>query len=260
MVRRVIRKLKIIEVSGVDRPANAHARAAIIKRHDGAHIGDSKLDYSKVDFGALADIVLEGAATALRKREPHLSPEQAYAKVYTSPDYRLVAESEREASAKRLLAGVPVARTAAHVLNSLDDDAINELTIQIKQAHPFLDDAGIVRLLIQRVEAGGVGKALSDDDLQAMVEYERKINPTLSDQTVYRRVAASRAVRVDRREFHGEMEAARDDAMSALDAKADELRAANPELTKERAFAAAYSAPENRELMKAERRANRPEG
>ena len=54
--------------------------------------------------------------------------------------------------------------------------------------------------------------------------------------------------------------AERDDALSAIDAKAASLRKANPDLTAEQAFSQAYLAPENRELAKAERRRNRPEG
>jgi hypothetical protein len=272
MVRRILRKIRIAEISGVDRPAQAHARAVIMKRAPEAHIGEN---YMSVDFGKLADVVLEGAAVALRKREPHLSPEQAYAKIYTSQEFRKAAEIEREASAARL-AGVTRASLEPKTLDSLDDDAINALTVEIKNANPFLDDAGIIRLLLQHIQGGGVtavkrplrstddrgvSKDLTDGDLQRMADYERRINPSLSDEEIYRRVGASRAVREDRHEFHREIEAERqDDATSAIEAKADELRAANPELTKEMAFARAYSDPKNRELAKAERLANRPEG
>jgi hypothetical protein len=235
MVRRVIRKLKILEVSGVDRPANAHARAAIIKRHDGAHIGDSKLDYSKVDFGALADIVLEGAATALRKREPHLSPEQAYAKVYTSQEYRLAAESERQASAQRLLAGVPVARLEPKILDSLDDDEINELTVGIKNANPWMTDADLIRAVANSAEERAGRAAVRANVRQATREGSRVPQP--SDVLSGKR-----------------------DAYGALTQKADELRKANPEMSEAQAFAAVYSAPANRELAKSERAANRPEG
>ncbi|HZZ22021.1 MAG TPA: hypothetical protein VFE60_05350 [Roseiarcus sp.] len=153
------------------------------------------------------------------------------------------------------------------MLDSLSDDAINALTVEIKNANPFLDDAGIIRILTQRVAAGDVGKAVSDDDLLALADYERRLNPSLSDREVHARVARSSAVRADRREFRGEMEAARraemmgkrDDALDALTAKAADLCKADPSMTKEMAFARAYSDPRNRELAKAERRANRPE-
>jgi hypothetical protein len=218
-----------------------------------------------IDNEELALKVLDRAAESIRKNNPSLSKEQAFAQAFSDPDNRVAALVEREASAKRLLAGVPVARTAAHVLNSLDDDSINALTVEIKNAHPFLDDAGIVRLLIQRVEAAEVGKALSSDDLQRMVDHERFLNPTLSDEAIHRRVAASRAVRQDRREFAAEMESARladvmaerDDALSVLERKAAELRKADFNLSKEQAFAKAYSAPENRQLAKLERAAAR---
>jgi hypothetical protein len=293
MARRILRKIRIAEISGCDRPANEHARAVIMKRAPEAHIGEN---YMSVDFGKLADVVLEGAAVALRKREPHLSHEQAFAKVYTSKEYRPAAEAERKAAAARL-AGVPVARTAAHVLNSMDDNSINELTVQIKQAHPYLDDAGIVRLLIQRVEAAdyrgdvaaarragdhapgpyedltrrrgndaAVGKALSDDDLLRLVDYERRLRPDLSDREIYSRVAGSSAVRRDRREFHAEMKAERrdetaveveDGAMDVLTAKAAELRREDPSLTPEMAFSKVFLDPANRSLAAAERAASR---
>jgi hypothetical protein len=235
MGRRVIRKLKILEVSGVDRPANAHARAAIIKRHDGAHIGDSKLDYSKIDLGALADVVLEGATTALLRAEPTLSREQAYAKIYTSPDYRPAAEAERAASAKRLLAGVPVARTAATILNDLSDESIIALVQEIRDENPFVSDAEFVRMIASSAEERAGRAAVQENVRHATREGARVPQPsdTLS---------------------------AKRDAYGALTQKADELRKANPSMTKEAAFAAVYSAPANRELAKAERLANRPEG
>jgi hypothetical protein len=45
-----------------------------------------------------------------------------------------------------------------------------------------------------------------------------------------------------------------DDAMKALQAKAAALRAADPSLSRERAFAKAYTDPANRDLAAAERR------
>jgi hypothetical protein len=238
MVRRVIRKLKIIEVSGVDRPANAHARAAIIKRHDGAHIGDSNLDYSKIDLGALADIVLTGAAVALRKREPGLSPEQAYAKIYTSPDYRLAAEAEREA-AKRLLAGVPVARLEPKILDSLDDDEVNELTVEIKNANPWMTDADLIRAVANSAEERAGRAAVRENVRQATREGSRVPQPgdTLSSRSTDGGVRK------------------RDDALDAITAKAAELRKADSSLSEAQAFARAYSDPSNRALAKAERAA-----
>ena len=58
----------------------------------------------------------------------------------------------------------------------------------------------------------------------------------------------------------GEMMGKRDDAMSAIEAKAAVLRKGDPSMTEAQAFARAYSDPRNHELAKAERRANRPEG
>ena len=77
-----------------------------------------------VDLGALADVVLEGATAALLKADPEtLTKEQAFAKVFTSQQYRLAAEAEREAAHKRLVAGVSQARTAPVV----SDDEVRSI-------------------------------------------------------------------------------------------------------------------------------------
>jgi hypothetical protein len=234
MARRVLRKIRITEISGVDFPAVAGATARIMKRHE-AHIGDSKLDTSKVDFGKLADVVLTGAAAALRARETHLSPEQAYAKIYTSPDYRLAAEAEREASATRLLAGVPVARLEPKILDSLDDDEINELTVEIKNANPWMTDADLIRAIANSAEERAGRAAVRENMRHATRDGARVPQP-------------------------GDTLSAKRDAYGTLTQKADELRKANPSLTEAQAFAAAYTSPANRDLAKAERRKNRPGG
>jgi hypothetical protein len=226
MRRRVIRKFTLNYIAGVDRPAQEPARAVIMKRAPAAP--DTGDNFMSIDTGALATFLLEGRAKSIKKADPKLTNEQAFAAAFSDPDYREVVRIERKAAAARL-AETPVARTAAHVLNSLDDDAINALTVDIKRANPYLDDAGIVRLLIQRVEGA---------DYRGDLEGARR--------------AGSHAPGA------GEsLTAKRDGALDTLNAKAAEYRKADPSLTEAQAFAAAYGAPENRDLAKAERSASR---
>jgi hypothetical protein len=157
-MKRIMRRFAIDEISAVDKPAQEGARAVIMKRDEktGAAVAvhrqrNSGMDYSKTDRGALAMLALEGLAKALREREPHLSPEQAFSRVFADPANRIAAKAERESSRARLIAGAPVARTSAQVLNNLSDDTIHALIDEIRRDNPVLDDAGIVRLLVQNI-------------------------------------------------------------------------------------------------------------
>jgi hypothetical protein len=237
MARRVIKKFALKYIAGVTKPANEHARAVIMKRAPEAHIGEN---YMSVDFGALADVVLEGAAVALRKREPHLTPEQAYAAVYTSPDYREAAKAERAASAERL-AGVPVARTAATILNDLSDESILALVQEIRDENPYVSDAELVRMIASSAEERAGRAAVQENVRRATRDGARVPQPgdTLSSRS------SDDGVRK------------RDAALDAITAKAAELRRADPSLSEAQAFAAAYTARANRDLAKAERSASR---
>jgi hypothetical protein len=235
MARRIIRKLKVFEVSGVDSPANVHARAVIFKRAD---VRKEQFDMSKIDNHALAMSALTAKAAELRKREPNLTEERAFARVYLHPENRALALAERKTAAATI-AGAPVARTSAQVLNSLDDDEINALTVEIKRENPYLDDAGIVRLLIQSIQAPGYRS-----DVAAARRAGDHAPGPYEDLTPPRGTNAGAA--------KGEL------ALAAITAKAAELRKADPDLTEEQAFARAYTSPANRALAVAERRANRP--
>ncbi len=59
---------------------------------------NTSTDYRNIDLGALAMLALEGAAEALRKSQPELSKEQAFAKVYCDPANRVAMKAERRAS------------------------------------------------------------------------------------------------------------------------------------------------------------------
>jgi hypothetical protein len=99
VTRRILRKLIIDEISIVDRPAQEHARALIMKRHDDN--GETKMT-DNVDIQKVAHFGIECAAAELRKREPNLTPEQAFAKAYQDPANRLLAEAEREAAYRKM--------------------------------------------------------------------------------------------------------------------------------------------------------------
>jgi hypothetical protein len=189
----------------------------------------------------MADAVLTGAAVALRKREPGLSPEQAYAKIYTSQEFREAAEAEREASTKRLLAGVPVARTAATILNDLSDESILALVQEIRDENPYVSDAELVRMISSSAEERAGRTAVQENVRLATRDGARVPQPgdTLSSRS------SDDGVRK------------RDSALDALTVKAAELRREHPELSEAQAFAKAYSDPANRSLAVAERQASR---
>ena len=76
--KRIMREFRINEISAVDRPAQAHATAVIMKRDE----GDTAMDLSNVDLQALAHETCLLKAAQLRKADPKLTIEQAYAKIY----------------------------------------------------------------------------------------------------------------------------------------------------------------------------------
>ena len=187
---------------------------------------------NNIDQGALAMFVMESAAEELRKREPQLTPEQAFAKIYTDPAYRVAAKAERAASRARL-AGVPVARTAAHILNSLGDDAIHALVDEIRRDNPHVSDAELVRMIANSAEMRSHREEFRDSVRLATLDGERVPSP--ADVSIEKC----------------------DSALAAIKAKAAELRKVRPGLTEEQAFAKVYSDPANRALAVAERSAAR---
>jgi hypothetical protein len=167
---------------------------------------------TKVDVGELAMFVLECAANNLRKANPALSQEQAFAKAYVAPENHEAQKAER-ASSRRRLAGVGLAQTEPEILNVLSDADIKRLIARERAKFPFLD-----------------GK-----ELLAIVEN--------SEEMQRHRAAVRQAQAAGRRDSATLMSAAfakRDDAMSELQVKADEIRKAQPGLTEEMAFSKAY--------------------
>jgi hypothetical protein len=289
MARRILRQFKIREISGVDRPAQAHATVAIMKRDDemdqdgfNAHgngpvhdrlralfdnfvrgrphlsneqnfaaawnmlslsernqiraeeTGEAarlrspatigKAEAMNIDTGALAMLALEGAATAIRKREPHLTREQCFSKAYLDPENREAVKAERQASRERLSV-IPVARTAPTILNELSDDEIHALVDEIRRDNPFVSDAELVRMIADSAEARQARASFREGVRLATRDGERVPQPSV--------------------------------ALDSLTAKAMELRKADPSLTPEQAFSKAYQDPANRSLAARERQAAR---
>ena len=72
-------------------------------------------DISKVE--KLLDLTLDALVTDLRKREPNLTREQAFSKVYCAPENVELRRIERGIAYKKMDATFAVARTAPQVLN-----------------------------------------------------------------------------------------------------------------------------------------------
>ena len=129
--------------------------------------------------------------------------------------------------------GIPVARTKPKILDSLDDDEINALTVEIKNANPWMTDADLIRAIANSAEERRGRKAVRANVRHATREGARVPQP---DDT---------------------LSAERDGALEAINEMAAELRRVDPGLTEAGAFSKAYLAPENRTLAKAERLAAR---
>ena len=176
-------------------------------------------------------LALEGIAEGVRKADPKLTKEQAFAKAYTDPANQIAVKAERAASRERL-AGFPVARTEPVILNSLDDDEIERLIEEVRSENPYLSNAEMYRAVANSVEERRGRAAVRENVRLATIDGQRVPQPS---------VAVSK----------------RDNALSAINAKARELRKADPSLSEAQAFAKAYTSPANRELAKLERSASR---
>ena len=182
-----------------------------------------------IDRGALAMLALEGAAEALRKANPELTKEQAFAKAYTDPANREAMKAEREASRARL-SGFNIARTEPEIVDPDDDAEIKRLVDEERRSNPYLTN----EQLFSRVYS----------------------SPEMVRHRAAFREAMARARR-DGSTLKSDAIAKRDDALAELKAKAAELRKAQPHLSEAQAFSKTYSDPSNRMLAAAERAASR---
>jgi hypothetical protein len=141
MVRRTLRKFKILEISGCDRPAVEPARVAIFKRYDK---GQTDMDIAKriEANGELAEIALHGAAEAISKDNPHLSEAQAFARAYSAPENLELRKAEHAARYQRIGATAPQSAGADASLSIAKRDramgALNAKAEELRNMHPSL--------------------------------------------------------------------------------------------------------------------------
>jgi hypothetical protein len=132
MTKRILRKFTIDEISIVDRPAQEHARAVIMK-------GDTTMEANEVDLQGLTHEACLLKAAELRKSEPKLTPEQAYAKVYESNiEIRRAHQAGRDRNFAKLYA--PVARTEPAIGFGTEDalEKLKELAADLRRRVPYL--------------------------------------------------------------------------------------------------------------------------
>jgi hypothetical protein len=165
-----------------------------------------------INLGALAMFALQCKAAELRKADPSLSEEQAFSKAYVAPENHEAMKAERQASRARLVAGYAVARTAPQIIDPDDDDDIARMIAEIRRDNPFLTDRELYDRIRDSIEERG-----------HLAGFRSAMNGARRDGAS---LPSPQAVEV----------AKRDDAMSELFAKADELRKVMPALTREQAF------------------------
>jgi hypothetical protein len=133
-------------------------------------------------------------------------------------------------------------------------------------------DHGIVNVAKSIAEGGSSGGMSEHALTEAITDYAKRLYPTVSAASAFAKVfsgdtteavtfrRAIQALKNFPRAERGPAVAGAEPgaAYAALVAKGEALRKADPSLTKEMAFAKAFSDPANRELARAERAANRP--
>lgn len=137
MTKHIIHKLIIDEISAVDRPAQAHARAVIMKRDE----GDTAMDLSNVDLQALAHETCLLKAAELRKSEPKLTLEQAYSRIYQSSiDIRKADRAGAIQNFNKLAS--PVARTEPVIAHGNSNDTglaeLEKLAAEQRRRAPWM--------------------------------------------------------------------------------------------------------------------------
>jgi hypothetical protein len=277
---RRLTKLRVDEVSLVDKAANQHARIAFWKRDD------VERAYRKI-FGvstpgdALRAALHKAAAKSALPKPKDLADDEAD-DVHEGDDGEEADDETEVAASKHLLqtiAGLLVQAGSAPDQQS----ALFRLMHTARGAELFrrlnklrkektmpdsidavIQDYGVVRLAKSIAEGGSTG-GMSEHDFVAAVDAFAKSKGsnfvamyTAQDDDG---LAIRRATQILKGfGTTGPMReaVAGGDAYQALEMKASDLRKRDPTLTKEQAFAKAFSAPENRALAAAERAANRP--
>jgi hypothetical protein len=248
MAKNIVHKFKLLEISAVDRPAQAPARAVIMKRDENEN-GDP---------GELSPAISQ-LANALCLANPALSREAAV-------DYLLHSPSGRELF--RLHKNEEVIMSKSELVKSL------------------AKDYGAVQIAKHIIAAGNGpnGHALTEEEFTKIIkDYamgERRSDES-PDQAFARCFSASTPDGLAIRQAHaivknfpavmvteptqvgGAAATAVDnpvDALSQLRNLAEEQRRRSPEMSIDQAFAYVYSDPANRDLAAKERQQNRPQG
>jgi hypothetical protein len=96
---KILRRIKIFELSAVDIPAQQGAVARIFKRDKGHTSMSTQATIEQT--GHLADTLLEIKTNEILARQPGLSREQAYSKAYSDPANRELRVAEKRRPADR---------------------------------------------------------------------------------------------------------------------------------------------------------------
>ena len=234
-MKRVIRKLKILEVSGCDRPAQEPAKVVIMKRDEGSatpmtdRLADRIDDYKRI--------------------YPHLADEDHYSMAWRDLSLSDRAKVRDEASGAYQ---ERVAEEARYRARSMRNEDLSMKNI----------DTGALAMIALEGAAEALRK--SNPSLTREQAFSRvyqdpanRIAAAAERQAARQRLAGGAASRDTYRGDVDEFIAKRDNALGALKVKAAELRKASPELSESQAFAKAYTDPANRALAAAERQASR---
>ena len=305
-MKRIMRAFKIHEISGVDKPAQAHARAAILKRHDMAAtkgtsglraIGkDSALlkklgllkgfGVSKTTLAESLKSIIEDEEVADKGAMIEETIKQFGEAVEDDITKTLAAQhadepsDEDKMSAALIAKALGLAESASHeeiiAAVAAKDAAVAKATADAEAVAKSARDAELAKAAAEKEELAKRLAILEDErELAQFAKKATEIGLPEGKADVLRKARKGDAASVDEvfemlkaahsaleqgevfKEY-GSAQPSSGDEMDALNAKAAELRKANPELTQDQAFARAYSDPANRALAKAERRKNRP--
>ena len=231
MRRRIIRKLKILEMSGCDRPAQEPAKVVIMKRNEGSATPMSdKLAASVDDW---------------RRSFPNFSPAEHYAWAWRglNPAQRAQIREEESGAYQERLAQEARFRAASIRADGRGKENTTmkrdeQISILLKAVGGVLDDYELTKAEredVLRETFDDYAERTGRDGLKDIADV-----PTARPTAVVLKAG-------DRQEL----------ALAILQGKAAVLRKARPELTESQAFAKVYTYPANAEIAAAERQASR---
>ena len=278
---RVLRNLKITEVSSVDKAANPGARIVLYKRDAIAPDTDDTDDEAEVWLAAAWDYLdtADGAAEE-RRRYPRGCDAAEHAAFVQSIARRLrlrANNSDDDAPSDPYQPWVDNDGADDNDGEQINDDDAERVAATEKALRMTPREATLRRLV---KSCGGVQQlckqingdqetTISEHELTALiVEYAKAEHPDMSDAQAFSKMfgSASPAGEILRRAVaiakgapaHDDDIGGGADAMAELTRHAERLRAAQPSLTFQQAFARVYSDPQHAHLVRRERLANNP--